>query len=326
MKKAFLMFTSLALCFLLFAVPARAENNFDFHNYPASRDGAGWSWNEADNTLTLDGLDFEFIRGSRNRTISLPADSTVILKGANTFSSRFGGISAEGNLTIDGSGTLISSIIAANEDITLNGGTLTINVADTFGIGFMGKNITINGGELTINNTAERGVRRGGINAFAKVAINGGSVTINSGNVGIVAMYGITINGGSVTINDASETGILAFSDVTINGGSLAIKNAARTGISTLSSLTLNGGSGTIEASGQYVLAVGAVGRLNVSDGVTVKGWDESANNYTLQTQIIGVVLLPPFELGITPRNTFVDTVQDVPLRNIHFNSAAVAP
>jgi len=329
-KKAFLMLISLAMCFLLLAIPALAGGVFDFYNYPVSRDGAGWSWNEAGSTLTLNGLDFEFIcftQESSDNMIRLPSDSTVILKGANTFSSIFGGISAEGNLTIDGSGSLaINAVSAMNGDVTLNGGTLAITPTVAFGVGFMGRNITINDGALTINNAARGRARRSAITASNSVAINGGSLTINSGNIGIIAMGCVAINDGSVVINDADNAGIQAIGGITINGGFLAIKNAAQVGIASLSSLTLNGGSGTIEAFGQYALAI-VIGRdINVGDGVTVKGWDESANNYTLQSQIIRVVLPPTFELGISPRNTFAGAAQNVPLRNIHFNSAAVVP
>jgi len=101
-------------------------------------DSEGWKW-ESGNILTLNGLDLTHSTLTEE-AILLPANSTIILFGINSIkqtSTQGNGIDCEGNLTIEGSGSLFIDAtfcgLFAQGNLIINGGSGTIKNSGTSG-------------------------------------------------------------------------------------------------------------------------------------------------------------------------------------------------
>lgn len=166
---------------------------------------------ESDVTLFLDGVDIKNEITSaianiseNNLLITLTNDSINNLSDGG--SSEYDGcIYSNGNLTIDGNGTLNvygnqeegEGIATESKDITINAGIINIECEDDgINAGGDGGLITINGGDISIKANGD------GIDSNKNLIINGGNIyTIGSatgGDAGIDTDEGFKINGGNV--------------------------------------------------------------------------------------------------------------------------------
>ena len=178
------------------------------------------------NTLTLNGVDFTTSAGT---AVKLPAGAKIVLAEGttNTIASAADnadmsyGIYAAGDLTIEGSGTLIVrsakatpssndgesyGIYANNGDITISGGTIEAtggkSYATDYSIGISGRNVIISGGTVTAKGGQESGGNYGIYADVGLVKISGGVVTAtgNTADFGSYGIYAISvvISGGHV--------------------------------------------------------------------------------------------------------------------------------
>lgn len=258
-----------ALC--LFA-PASAQaatitTQIDLSANPASTSGDNWEWNQATETLTLqDGFDLRITAATAQNTaagILLPDGATVYVAGTANVDVSAGladtssivvGIDGNGNLTLDGTGTL--TVKAHNTESTGNyaGGigaddalavastfTGTVDATgDQFGLGAGGV-VTLSGGTILSKATADS-VWGGLVSTAASVLIENCDVTANSNgtaayNSGIYAgtSQTVTIDNAvvHVTVADANaETaGIQGVGGVAIQNGSQVTVSGGRNGI-----------------------------------------------------------------------------------------------
>ena len=226
--------------------------------------GSGADWNTTTSTLTLNNVNFET---SAATAVKLPADATIDLIGDNTItggnasSGASYGIYAEGNLTIEGSGTLnvtagnassrSCGIYAVNGKVLIKNGTVNANGGTAGGASFgiysnlngasnrVSCIIEISGGTVIATGGTATGDGSFGINAEGEVIISGGEVKATGGtgrgSDGIYSgSHKVTINGGTVmAIGGAApiegwSVGIYAnnpydasVGKVTINGGTV---------------------------------------------------------------------------------------------------------
>ena len=212
------------------------RNGFVWHIDPASEslsvlDSAEyWGWDCRSKTLTLRNANFD-IAAANNMAVRLPAGSTVVLEGENTVTGI--GVSlvgSEGDLTVQGSGTLNLRQRATEVDplqvrgLTA-GGTLTIRDAKVDIT--LSRAITsagIYGGVLRAEN-AELVVRSG--------EASGGGMWSPNQTCGIAFDRGATFTDSHVTVyaGDSDKRSIGIFADstgapaLTVNGGRLDVRS-----------------------------------------------------------------------------------------------------
>ncbi|MGN1345228.1 MAG: carbohydrate-binding domain-containing protein [Eubacteriales bacterium] len=151
-------------------------------------------------------------------------------------------IAGTGSLTIDAN---YMNGIVGKDDLTINGGVLTI---DAVNHGIKGKDsLVINGGELKITALGD-GIKSTNYETdlVGYVEINGGTLDITSDDEAIQAVSRITVNGGTTTIQ-ANNNGLkcasaIAFRDgtVTMNVVDNALDGTDIT-VSETASVTING-------------------------------------------------------------------------------------
>ena len=212
------------------------RNGFVWHIDPASEslsvlDSAEyWGWDCRTKTLTLRNANFD-IAAANNMAVRLPAGSTVVLEGENTVTGIGNSlVGSEGDLTVQGSGTLNLRQTATEVDplqvrgLTA-GGTLTIRDAKVDIT--LSRAITsagIYGGVLRAEN-AELVVRSG--------EASGGGMWSPNQTCGIALDRGATLTDSKVTIyagdSDKKSIGIFADSTgapaLTVNGGHLDVRS-----------------------------------------------------------------------------------------------------
>ena len=198
MKKA--IFTCMLMaCLLPIGGWAQTTGTLDFTEAESSSNGNGYSWDNENKTLTLEGLTAS--------QITLPDGATVILNGNNTINytnSKGAALTGRGALTIEGDGALaINSnyeAIHAYGDLYINGGKyniitlgegdgsitsptlasisnseITIEAATDDGIFVYNETVEINNSALNISATEEEGI------VCATATINNSNVYLYSG-------------------------------------------------------------------------------------------------------------------------------------------------
>ena len=141
--------------------------------------GLGYSWNNSDCKLTLNGIN---LSTSSEFGIVLPASSVVELKGDNYITASAYGISSTGPITFIGNGTL--TITCANVGIT------STSAFDRDAVIFRQGTVKING--------AKTGV----YTENAKVVVTGGNLLVSATENSILANY-LQLVGGSAELTGA---------------------------------------------------------------------------------------------------------------------------
>ena len=147
-------------------------------------------------------------------------DLTIILEGENAINGVDTGIKSAAGITIQGDGSLkIDSTydgISASSQVTINDGNLTINISDDSVSAFFGISginagnggLTINGGTVTIN--IPEPDSRCGFYSNDDIVINNGSVRVDGGRFGILAEENVIISGSpTIYATMAEETAII---------------------------------------------------------------------------------------------------------------------
>ena len=198
-----------------------------------SAEGATITWNGE--TLTLNNAT---IKGnSGNGIVYRDGDLTIWLEGTNKIGeendiySDASGIHVDGDLTVEGDGTLdvvglnsgITAVIATFSGGTVNATATADSISDSAPMGISAGSVTVDGGKVTAVAEGNKGygiyttggvtVTKGSVTAKGKengiqtqgnVNISGGEVVAEGGNVGIwVTLYkelSIKITGGEVTV------------------------------------------------------------------------------------------------------------------------------
>ncbi|MBR6405956.1 MAG: carbohydrate-binding domain-containing protein [Lachnospiraceae bacterium] len=205
------------------------------------------------------------------------------------------GIKAENEIIING-GTL--TVHAMDDGLHANGGTELENGEKSIG------NITVNAGSITVVCADD------GMHADSELTINGGTVQISEshegleGNViningGTITVYGnddglnagkgsvtplINITGGTldVTTPSGDTDGIDSNGDITISGGLILVKSGAQMG-GMAGSVDLDG---TLRVTGGTIIALGGICETPGSGSVNTyisNGTSFAAGNYSLQ-------------------------------------------
>jgi hypothetical protein len=199
-----------------------------------------------------------------------------------------GGNRGQTAAAVDSTAVESMKALKAGENLTISGGSITIDSADD--ALHSNNNLNIDGGELTISSGDD------GAHADTSLTINNGSITINKSYEGIESAA-ITLNGGTILVtasddginvaggNDGSSMGGRPgqnnFSDsgdymLTINGGYIVL-NAGGDGLDSNGTISMNGGvvlvngptnngngpvdyMGSFNISGGFLVAVGSSG------------------------------------------------------------------
>lgn len=177
-----------------------------------------YSWNSAEKVLTMNSMVQWGPTG-----VSVPAGTTIVLNGNNTIrctsTDGYPAITCEGDLTIQGSGTLeIQStghiIEAAN--LTIKDGTLSATSNTAEGI-YLSGNLTINNACVTVNTPEEEAIYPEG-----DVTIENNSVvTLTSGKDGIDSAPNVRITDSEVNVT--SESYACINGNVTATGSTLVL-------------------------------------------------------------------------------------------------------
>ena len=166
-----------------------------------------------DGTLKVDRTDLKMNGGSVIKAKSVTIDSAELDLSANV-STCINTVASSGSIIMNSGMVTLGTCGFAmhSENIIINGGTLTSNVAltETINIESKSKNFTLNDGEVTVSteNSISAAMMFSG-----NVEIKGGSLKTNGGSAGIEIFKGnsghFSISGGLLEINNA-DTGISA--------------------------------------------------------------------------------------------------------------------
>ena len=143
--------------------------------------------------------------------------------------------------------------ITSEQDLTVRGeGSLSIQVEDD-GIQMDSGDVTIEGGTLTVSSGDH------GFDLGDSITVTGGTVQMTAGDDGFNVSGDITISGGSVTI-DAEDNGLdSGDGSVEISGGTVEIRTEDVNGIDAWEDVVISGGYITIDAEESGIHAYGDV-------------------------------------------------------------------
>ena len=245
----------------------------------------GWGWAPSTKTLTLRNANFDIVTANANdMAVRLPAGSTVVLEGENTVTGI--GISlvgSEGNLTVQGSGTLnLRQTPTEAYPVQVRGltadGTLTIRDAKVHIE--LSRSITSAGiyaGVLQVE-SAELLIRSG------ETPNDGGKGYSPNQTYGIVFNYGAALTDSKVTIHagDSDKRSIGIFTDrsgapaLTVNGGRLDVRSGhpmSKTAV--VRAIELTGALRTEAGSGAEILATnGSTEQAAITAAGGISGFD----------------------------------------------------
>ena len=192
--------------------------------------GDGWSYAPSTGTLTLNNFNYEgvghydsntncspiFYNGTDMLTLELNGKNNVKQTGGNVRIAS--GVFSGGKLTFTGGGTLnatgagglYNTGIFSEDDIVINGGTITaraedvtVNDLNVYAI-YSNRNVTINGGTVSGTACAAPDGWSAGVYAYYDLTVNGGSVT-GVGGSAAYGSYGLFSHDGTVSINELSS-------------------------------------------------------------------------------------------------------------------------
>lgn len=266
-------------------------------------------------TLNISGTGDDGIQVSYKDSTDREAEDTgsvTIIGGVinvNVMADASKGIKCEGpmhitdgtlNVTVSGDGiwdssknkTKASAALASDEDIVIDGGTLTLSATGGGGKGInCDGSLTVNGGKLEINTSggivayvnnrlytdytgntdrldSDMKSSPKGIKADGDIEINGGEInviTTGNGAEGIESKSILTINNGDISV-ESTDDAINSSSHMYIKGGSITVVASGNDGLDSNGNLYIEGG---------YIMAFGASSPecgidANEEDGYTV--------------------------------------------------------
>lgn len=207
--------------------------------------------------------------------------------------------------------------IKASGDMTINGGTFTIDSADDSV--HSNASITVNGGTFTIASGDD------GFHADDTLTINSGTISISESYEGLEGLH-VLINGGDIDLV-ASDDGLNAAGGTDSSGFGGMRGNEQFGGMgggSSNGSIVISGGNLYIQASGD---GLDANGTLEISGGYTVVCGPTQGDTATLDYDVSGVITGGTF-IGTgasTMAQTFSDSQQGVIAVSVGNQSAGTA-
>ena len=212
---------------------------------------------------------------TNNGTLLFNRSDTVTQ--GSTFSSN--GITGTGNLTKNGTGTLVlNAANTYNGSTTLNAGTLVINNNGAIGNG----TLIINGGTIDNTSGSAKTLTNNNTQTWATsftFAATNGNLDLGSGNVSLTTSPTITVNAGNLTVG-GNVTG--GYSLTKAGSGNLSL-----TGLSFYTGSTTVNGTGTlsINSMANYGTAssIGSGGGLVMGGGTLIYTGGNSVSNRSLQ-------------------------------------------
>lgn len=174
-------------------------------------------------------------------------------------------ISGTGSLTVDAK---FNNGIAGKDELTIAGGTLTVNAVND---GIKGRDsITIQAGTITVQAGGD-GLQSSNDEDLAKgvVAIEGGTLRITAGADGIQGEAQVLIQGGSISVTSGggsasssssvdSAKGIKSATDISINGGVIDV-NSLDDALHSNNNVTIGGGTLTLASGDDGIHADAAI-------------------------------------------------------------------
>ncbi len=216
MKRLLALFLAVIMVCTLLPISAFAAGStltVGGKEYTAAASGAGWSWDAAKQTLTLNGYD--------GGAIKYDGDLTIVLKGTNTISltkdAKYG-IAVGGKLTINKTSSSASDTLTVKQTVSaspsnliqtgkddeahaciINGGTVTLKNEVVGGTGKGIANMTYVNNDARLNITAPYA----GVGSTLKTNTTGAvTVTTTGSNSSSAAVYALEAAGtGTVTLN-----------------------------------------------------------------------------------------------------------------------------
>ena len=285
-----------AVCLVLMT-PAAALEGIAITGETVTGTIAGADYNAETKTLTLNGGEWAYISANSDLKIVLNGKNTIT--GGNSItiadSETQCGIYVEGNLAIEGDGSLTVSKIEGSaasgllspSGISITGGTVTVSgvtapetgESEVFAYGLSAETITINGGSVTVTNVKAECSGAGyslasGLSA-STISISGGTVTVSGvtaeGEGAMAMASGLFSQGGSTSITDGT---------VTVNGvtakatGEREVSASGLLSMSESSTISISGGSVTVtnvKATGESEVSAYGLSASTISiSGITV--------------------------------------------------------
>ena len=233
------------------ALPAMADaatvitKSINLTNPRKNMSGAGYTWMNLENTLTLDGL---YIDTTDEYGMRIPDGATVILKGKNYISAASYALGCPGNVTFKGNGTLTlvgkdtglyfystddttiarfldgkfqitSGDVGIRSDSTtlsVTGGKFTIDAPVADGYAITGRTLKLHGGKITANNA---------ITASLDLEIRGADLSVTAGKTALAANRKMTFNDVSLSVGNSQDS--LAKADSYNGENCVVLKSAA---------------------------------------------------------------------------------------------------
>lgn len=228
MKRTFtVLLTSIFVLTLVFggsAVSARTiyKNTISLLGVRANVSGDGYSWNNYDNILTLDGITIET---DDDYGLKILDGATVILKGTNYIKASKAAVFIEGKVIIKGSGTLVlegeNGIYCSSNDstdrLTINGGKYEITSRSN-GIVSDFHSVSITNSKVNISSKGGTAIKAKWLTVGAKTALTADSP--------LVGQDKLHIEGANVTLECDSSALVsgntITFSKLDLKTGSSA--------------------------------------------------------------------------------------------------------
>ncbi len=254
--------------------PAEIPGNADFGGMPQGE--AGELPENRGEMMQATGTPPEMPDGSENAGFGVMPDNNGKRGFGNRGGAQFGSFENEGgkggkspdifnseSSTDSGDGS--AKGIKSGGDLTVSGGTVTVNSVDD--CIHSDSSINITGGILNLTSSDD------GVHAEQNLTVSGGEITVSDSYEGLEGTY-IYIDGGTVDIT-AADDGINA------SGGSFGRPGAADTGSSSLPLLKISGGTLYVNADGD---GLDSNGDLFIEGGTVVVDGPQNSGNGALDS------------------------------------------
>lgn len=245
-----------------------------------------------------------YIKKSNDVYLTLLSNTLNYLVDGNAYatSTDIGVLSSNGNLTIQGNGSLditaqYNNGIYSSSNLTINNGSIKINSSNDC-ISTNGQ-FKVAGGHLSLTATNI------GIDCANKLTIMDGVIEVYTPTLGINSTDLFTINGGTLNVLDAKQ-GIISNDSILINGGNINA-SCENTALTVSNSMIVNNGNIHLDSQGNALVANDSItlnngillafGGADMSDGIRCDSETFAINGGTL-ISTGGTISLPNTDIS----------------------------